>query len=260
VEASERYMEASRLTGFKGDKDVQLQAQKDAARELEKLLPRIPSLVILVAHGAEPSAAVTLDGKAVPPALLGEEQPVNPGAHQIKVSVGAQQIERQVTLKEAEKKRESIDLKASDGAGAAPTTATATTAPSPSTSAATEATADTGGSGSRKTLAFVALAAGGAGLVVGGVSGVLAIGKRGSLEDSGSCQGDVCLPSQRGDVESLDTLRTVSSIGFIAGGVLATTGLVLLLTSKSETKTADRAPQLALRLAPQGVSLAGAWW
>jgi hypothetical protein len=41
VEASERYMEASRLTGFKGDKDVQLQAQKDAARELEKLLPRV---------------------------------------------------------------------------------------------------------------------------------------------------------------------------------------------------------------------------
>jgi hypothetical protein len=34
------------------------------------------------------------------------------------------------------------------------------------------------------------------------------------------------LPNQRSEVESLDTLRSVSSVGFIAGGVLASAGLV----------------------------------
>lgn len=253
VEASERFVEASRLTGFKGDQDVQLQAQKDAARDLEKLLPRIPSLLIAVT-GAAGEPAVTLDGKLVPAALLGEEQPVNPGAHEIKVSLGARQTARQITLKEGEKKRETVSLTAPpDPTSASPAPA----GPVLGTADAGTSDAGPGQSGARKTVAYVAVAAGGVGLVLGGVTGVLALSKRGSLEDSGSCKGDVCLPSQRSDVESLDTLRTVSTIGFIAGGVLATTGVVLLLTQPAAAKAELLAPRLALRIAPNGVSLTG---
>jgi hypothetical protein len=255
VEASERYMEAGRMSGFKGDQDVQLQAQKDAARELEGLTPRIPSLVIAVSPAGDGQAVVTLDGKPVPPALLGEEQPVNPGAHQIDVTLGERKVSRRVTLAEAEKKTETIGLDSG-----APSASTSSHSP---VSVAGDASkpADTGtGSGStQRTVAYVALAAGGAGLALGGVSGVLALSKRGSLEDNPGCNADknVCLASQRSEVESLDTLRTLSTVGLVAGGVLATTGVVLLLTSKPKTNASAVQPQLALRLAPRSLTLSG---
>lgn len=258
VEASERYRAAARLTVLKGDHEVQAQGKKDAARELEKLLPRIPVLVIDIVHGSGEAPTVTLDGKTVPPALFGEEQPVNPGTHEIKVVAGGHSTLRQVALKEGDKKRESIDVDGSPPTAAAPPAVPPLAAISASTPATTDAASS--GSSSRKTLAYVALAAGGAGLVVGGVTGGLALGKHSSLADSSNCRGDVCLASERDAVDSLATLRTVSSIGFIAGGVLATTGLVLLLTGKSENAgAATHAPRIALRLAPQGVSLAGAF-
>jgi hypothetical protein len=257
VEASERYRAAARLTVLKGDPEVQSQGKKDAARELEKLLPRIPVLVIDIVHGSG-APTVTLDGKTVPPALFGEEQPVNPGTHEIKVGAGGHSTLRQVALKEGDKKRESIDVDGAQPTAAALPTVSPLAAVSTSAPATTDAASS--GSSSRKNLAYVALAAGGAGLVVGGVTGGLALGKHSSLANSSNCRGDVCLASERDAVNSLATLRTVSSIGFIAGGVVATTGLVLLLTGKSENAgAATRAPRIALRLGPQGVSLAGAF-
>jgi hypothetical protein len=259
VEASERYLEAARLE-IKGERDVQLQAQKDAALARDKLLPRIPSLTITVRHSGSDRPAVTLDGKPVPPALLGEEQPVNPGAHEIKATLGARQTLRQVTLKEAEKKTEPLDFDAAANS-TSPSSPSSPSSPPVLVDSTGAAPADTGASSSstRRTLGFVALGAGGAGLAVGTVAGVLALGKRGSLEASASCRGDVCLPSQRSEVDSLDTLRTVSTIGFIAGGVLATTGVVLLMTAKPDAQANRRAPQLALRVAPDGVTLMGAF-
>jgi len=254
VEASERYMEAGRMSGFKGDQDVQLQAQKDAARELEGLTPRIPSLVIAVSSARPEKPVVLLDGKPVPAALLGEEQPVNPGPHQVDVSLGERKVSRRISLAEAEKKTESIALDADTPSSEAASTSPVSIAGDSSTPG------DTGGTSSpKRTVAYVALAAGGAGLVLGGVTGVLALSKRGSLEDSPSCNAgeNVCLPSQRSEVESLDTLRTLSSVGLIAGGVLATTGVVLLLTSKPASSAHATRPLLALRLAPQGLSLSG---
>jgi hypothetical protein len=250
VEASERYVEASRLSGFKGDQQVQLQAQQDAARELESLTPRIPTLVVLVPLGQGERPVVTLDGKLVPTALVGEEQPVNPGTHQLKVVLGAKQASRQVTLAEAEKKRESLSP------DDAPNRGSPALAPAPGGPERDEGPKH---HSMQRTLGFVALAAGGAGLIVGGVSGGLALSKHAALEDGGQCRGDDCLPGVRSDVESLDTLRTVSTIGFVAGGVLASTGLVLLLTSKPEGSAKARAPGFALRVAPTSVTLSGAF-
>jgi hypothetical protein len=159
---------------------------------------------------------------------------------------------RQVTLKESEKKKETIGLVDP----AAEPASTPALAPAVGGSSSSDAAA---ASGSRKTLAYVAVAAGGAGLVLGGVSGALALGKRGSLDDSASCKGDVCLPSQQAEVDSLDTLRTVSTIGFVAGGVLAATGVVLLLTAPPPAHAKSTSPRLALRLAPNGLSLTGAF-
>ncbi|HYJ11875.1 MAG TPA: tetratricopeptide repeat protein, partial [Polyangiaceae bacterium] len=62
------------------------------------------------------------------------------------------------------------------------------------------------------------------------------------------------------DVSSLRMFRTLSTVGFIAGGVLAGTGVVLLLTSRSKTEQARRAPStLALGVGPGDVRLEGSF-
>jgi hypothetical protein len=86
-----------------------------------------------------------------------------------------------------------------------------------------------------------------------------ALSKHGSLADGGQCAGDQCLPGARSDVDSLDTLRTASTIGFIAGGVLAATGVVLLLTGKPHAEAQRAHPSLALRVSPTQVGFVGAF-
>jgi hypothetical protein len=87
-------------------------------------------------------------------------------------------------------------------------------------------------------LGWVALAAGGAGLVVGGVSGGLALSKRSDLKSA--CPNKRCAPDLHGDVDSYETLRVVSSMGFIGGAVLAAAGITLLIVAPERAARAAR--------------------
>lgn len=250
VEAAERLREVARLPSS-GDAAVQAQARHDAERELAELTPRIPNLVIDVVN-AEPSAVtVTLDGAPVPSALLGEDRPVNPGTHRVLGATGDEQVTVDVVLAESERKRTELRFAAKTVAPIA----------SPGAAPAVPAVpAELSSAGPQRTLAYVALGAGAAGLVLGGVTGALALSKKSSLDDDPACAGDLCTYEAEDDVNSLRTLRTVSSIGFIAGGVLAATGVVLLVTAKpSSAQGALSRPSLAVGVGAGHVRLAGSF-
>ena len=89
------------------------------------------------------------------------------------------------------------------------------------------------------------LGAGGAGILTGAVTGGLAMSTRSSTE---GCEGTVCPPSARDNVDTYNRYRTISTIGFIAGGALAATGAVLILTAPSSSP--DKPASSAYRLAP----------
>lgn len=216
VEAAERLRETARLPSS-GDAAVQDQAKREAEAELASLTPRIPNLVIHVEGAAPAGVTVTLDGVAVPSALLGEDRPVNPGSHHLVAQRGPQQTTLDVAVAEAERK----EAKLTFTAASAPLNVTAPPPPS----------------GSSKTLAYVTLGAGALGLVVGGVTGGMAIGKRNTLDDSPHCEGGICTHAVDDDVKSLRTFRTVSTIGFVAGGVLVAAGTVLWFTTGTPSKT-----------------------
>lgn len=251
VEAAERLREASRLP-VSGDTGVQEQAKRDAEKELGELSPRIPSLVIAINGAGDSPVSVTLDGKPIPSDLLGEDRPVNPGSHHLVAKRGADERSLDVTLAEGERKPASIDF-----AGAAPAPAAPVGTPA-SDSAPTAASSGGGGS---NTLAFVALGAGAAGLIVGGVTGGMAMSKKSKLDDNTTdCRNGQCTYAVESDVNSLRTFRTVSTIGFIAGGVLAVTGVVLLVTSgNSKQQGAQQRPHVALAVGPANVQLAGSF-
>jgi hypothetical protein len=256
VEAAERLLEATRLP-TSGDTQVQQQAKADADKELEQLRPRIPNLVVAIEGAGENDVTVTLDGKAMPSSLLGEEQPANPGLHRLLGKRGNEEQTTEVTLAEGERKQVVLRFGASAGGGAAAATAAT---PDAGDSAATAAAPDKTTGGGKRTLAFVALAAGGAGLVLGGVTGALALSKRSELDDSPSCRDGKCLNAVEADVSSLRTFRTLSTVGFIAGGALAATGVVLLLTSGSSAEQGSGArSRLALGVGPGQLQLEGSF-
>jgi hypothetical protein len=241
VEASERYLEVTRLSPSSGQEAVQTQAQADAGREFDALSPRIPKLRVVV-QGVDGSAvSLTVDGMTIAPELVGEERPVNPGKHRVEAKVGSESRASEASLGEGEHRTVTLSFGATG---------------KPSGSTMPRDTIESSAGFPSRTLGWVGIVAGGAGLVAGGVTGGFALGKRQELESSESCriEQNQCLSDMQPVVDDYDRWRTLSTIGFVAGGVLATAGVVLLLTAPDE----DGA-HTALLLSPGVVSLKGSF-
>jgi hypothetical protein len=111
-----------------------------------------------------------------------------------------------------------------------------------------------GGSG-RATAGIIVMGVGGAALVEGIIPGVLAIGKHGTLVTA--CPMGRCLPDESSAVSSYNTLGTLSTVGFIAGGVGIVGGGILFLTAPRHSATTP--PATGLRIQPWiGFGSAGA--
>jgi hypothetical protein len=96
----------------------------------------------------------------------------------------------------------------------------------------------------QRTAAFVVGGVGVAGLALGAVFGIVALGKNGDLRNA--CGGDVhtCVlpagsPSVTGPRDSARSASTVSTIAFIAGGAALAGGVVLFATAPSAASVAS---------------------
>jgi len=244
VAASERLLEVTRLDPKTGsDVDVQKKAQADAQTEQAVLQLRIPYLVIELTGAGAAGATVTVNGTAIPSALIGVKRPVDPGSVAVQAQNGDATAANTVVMAEGETKTVSLEL----GLGAG---ATATAAPPPAGNEGAPPSAhdekEGGGSG-RRVIGWAVFGTGAAGLVVGAVTGGLAMSSKSSMK---GCEGNACPESERDNVESYNQLRTISTIGFIAGGALAAGGLALVLTAPKSTAQAGAPRAIAYRLSP----------
>jgi hypothetical protein len=215
-----------------------VKARKDARKDLDDLEPRVPSVIIVVKGAAR---VVTLDGVAVPAATLGVKRPVDPGMHVLHAE-GDGLAPADVTVTLAERKVESVTLElkppprvAPPPPVAPPPVAPPPVAPPPVAPAVTppppvEPVAGGARPGSvQRTLGFVGLGAGGAGLLVGAVTGVLVLSKHGEIAKA--CPLAYPHPCNDPEILTYDTLGAASTGGFIVGGALVVTGIVLLATA-----------------------------
>lgn len=204
-------------------------AVEAAKAEVGAVSAKVASVTLTVEGPTNP--IVTLDGQPVPAAALGLKRPVDPGSHKVTASADGFKA-AETTFAVAEGGSAAAALKMEKDANAVAVVPAGTPAGGPAS--ATEPGADTGsGKGSmNKTLALVAFGVGGAGLVVGGITGILAAGKAGSLKDN--CPNSTCPATQQDNVDSYKTMGTLSTVGFIVAGVGGVTGLVLLLTAPKE--------------------------
>jgi hypothetical protein len=258
VEASERYQQAGRLAPSGGNQQaIQEQAKKDCARELSELSPRIPKLVIALAGASASDVSLSVDGSAVSSSLIDEERLVNPGPHRVLGVRGPDRVEKQVTALEAQRVR--VVLEFQPRVPEVPATKPGVGAGSGAANPAHDHSAPAPEGGRNHTLAYVALGLGGAGLITGSVAGLIALKEHNDFKSNTECDGNQCGPSQRGAVDRFHTIRTVSTIGFVAGGALAATGLVLLLTggSTSSEGQAGRAHPVSVGFGLDGVRVSG---
>ena len=225
VAAQESYNRIIREWGSTASPPPAFKDALDAAKaEVGPVSAKVASVVVTVEGPASP--VVTIDGQAVPAAALGLKRPVDPGAHVVKASgEGFKPAEQPFKVAEGGSAEAKLKLeKAAD---------VAVVTPPPAGTPTTEPPPEAGKKGGSKTLAFVAFGVGGAGLVVGSITGLIAIGKHGDLKDR--CPGGTCPAEAQSDVDSYQTMGTLSTVGFIVAGVGAVAGTVLLFTGSKET-------------------------
>jgi hypothetical protein len=221
VLAQESYNKIIREQGDQPNLSPAFKDALDSARaEIGPISARIASVVIVVEGAPDPT--VTIDDQPVSKAGLGLKRPVDPGSHVIRARAPGYK-EAQTSFQVAETGVAEAKLRLERDPNAAP---------EPAETKPEQAALDTKSS-SNTTLAIVAYGVGGAGLVFGAITGLLAAGKRSDLE--GTCPNDKCPSSAQSDVDSYRTMGTLSTVGFIVAGVGAAAGTVLLLTAPKKT-------------------------
>ena len=242
VEASERFLEVSREPVADDAPPEHERAKEEAAAERQALLARIPSVRVLVEGAAPGEVFVTLNGELVPTALVGAQRPVNPGQLTVKGTRGEQVVEAAVEIREGETRDVRLVFAAPPGAdkpaSAPPPGRLAPLAP---LAPAPRADYDAGEGSTQRTLGYVALGLGGAGLAFGALFGALGLGDESDLEDA--CPGRRCEPEHHAALDAYETKRTLSTVGFASGAVFAATGAVLLLSAPSSPPDTARAPR-----------------
>jgi hypothetical protein len=209
---------------------------------------KVASVTLTVEGPTNP--VVTIDGATVPAAALGLKRPVDPGAHKVSATAdGYNPASTDFTVAEGGSTTATLKMEklppGAEGAGGA------------AGGGSTDPGAD---KKSNTTLALVAFGVGGAGLVVGSITGLIALGKSGDLKDACGPTKDACPASSQSDIDSYKTMGTISTVGFIVAGVGGAAGLILLLTSpKTSTGSAGgsryatvpvKAPPKALSMTP----------
>lgn len=206
------------------------QAQEDARKEIGSLEGKTSWVTITVAGAEDPE--VTIDGEPVPAAALGVRRAVDPGDHEVMARAeGYLPATSDFSVDQGASTEVSLELQIDPNAG--------------SGSGASPGAGQGDPGGTQRILGFVALGVGGAGLLVGVITGALAMGQHSDLEEA--CPDSQCLPAEQDNLDSYRTMGTVSTIGFIAGGVLAATGVVLVLTAPSAD---EPGPEVSARFGP----------
>jgi len=217
----------------------------------ESVEPRVPKVTFELAAGAPPGTAVRMGDVELAASTFGVPLPLDPGQHEL-VVVAPGHAERRipVTLEVGQVLRVAV----APGDPLSTVTEPAPTAATAAPAAATEPSpADEGARpASGKTLGYALGGVGVAGLVVGGVTGAMVLGKK-SIAD------EHCYPElQRCDQEGIDandagrTLGVVSTTGFVVGVLGLGLGTYFILTSDER---GEPATALVTRVSPGATEL-----
>jgi tetratricopeptide (TPR) repeat protein len=229
VEAQETYNRLIRERLSNNAPDAFIEAQNVARDEQQALAGRVATLTVRLSTTADDSAHVRLSGKEIPTAMVGVPRPIDPGSYEVSLD-SELYAARPITIRLGEGQKATVTLEL--------------TPKSPDVLGESRPTESS--RAGRKAFGYSALGAGligtgiGAGFLVSHISHQTKA--KNAFDDGGCDQNGACTPDQKEDI--LEHSRkgansgNVAIIGFSAGVVGLTTGLILLLTNKSATPQA----------------------
>jgi hypothetical protein len=267
------FKEAAGLAHAQGQSDREAVA-RDRASILEGHLAR------LVVHASDevaslPGVDIRLNGTSLPRAVWGTPVPVDPGLQRLVLTApGYRAFARDLTVADASETArvdvEHLEREASQAEATPRLTPAASLSAAPAASPSSAPALPPHRGDPQRSIGFVTGGVGLAAMVVGSIFGARAISKN-SDSKSGCRTETLCSPgglSLRHD--ALDAAR-VSTVAFIAGGVLTVTGLTLVLIApRARDAAAPRAGGLrgstarcelgsVLGTDRAGLELRGAW-
>lgn len=206
---------------------------KESLDALERRTPRLTIIADLPAD-----AEIRCDQRLLPRATLDRPLPINPGEHELVVTVqGSAPNSVHFTLREGEQRSVSLHIGARlDAAAAAAPVAVAPAPAPPSTSNEPAARAERDAPTSNRGYAYALLGLAGAGVATVGVSSALIARENGIIDDNcvdKHCNQDGLDAGARG--------RRLVVIAAISGGVAALSGGIALYLLRSEQRPAGQA-------------------
>lgn len=214
----------------------------ERARErVAALEPTLSRLTITVAASV-PGLVVERDGHALDAGALGTPLPIDPGDHAIDAKApGRVAFHTTVTIAASEASQKILipSLQEDKRQSSAPGPARAPV------------------SSTQKTVGFVVGGVGLAGMIAGGVFGAMAAGKKSDAQNPAFCTSDLarCNSAGKALVDDAKSAATLSTVALIAGGALAATGVVLIVSAPS-AREPERATARSLRV---GLGASGLW-
>jgi hypothetical protein len=240
VEARDTLASSMRRTP---DKPNDPQPFKDARAEGDKLdaslAGRVPGLTITVkgaAQGEQPALAI--DGLDVPAAAIGLPRAVDPGHHIVVAKTATAERQQEVDIREGEQKQVELMLVSTGRPAVEPPRP----APEPPAAPGPSTPGPSRTSHAPNTVTWIGVGLAGAGVIIGSVTGVMAMSKGAGLP--GECDNHQCGPAAHSDLASAYSAATVSDAAFVAAGVglvLAAVSLVVGHESSAETPVAPLA-------------------
>jgi len=223
-----------------------LQAARD---EDNALKPRLAWVTIRVEGANAPR--VKLDDEELPPASLGVRRAVDPGHRSVVVEAEGFLTESgSIDLGEGEARELELSLKR-DPEYKPP--------PKPQPIRERPVIVLQSPAPRQRLPAYVAFGVGGAGLILGGVSGVLMLKARGELESTcagGRCPSDT--PNFDRNLSAYHTFGTLSAVGFGVGLVGAGVGAYFLLSRPAKAQT-SRQGTFGAQLSPGYIGVSGSF-
>lgn len=204
-----------------------------ALERAEALKARLPYLTLRFGAGVPADARVTRDGIAIGAAGLGVPLPIDPGEHEIVVSAEGRH-EKTFAISLALAERKELVVTAGEPLPVAPAGEPAP----PKRSDEPEGPPVVG---------YVLAGVGVVGIVIGAVTGVMALDRKATMKGDGCDPAGRTCDSQAGvdAASSGEILSTTSTIAFAIGGVsLGVGGYLILFTGKDEKSAGTPRPQV----------------
>lgn len=250
VEARDAYLRIVRYPKQEDEPAVFRKARKTADAKAAALAERVGTLTVRVSLGGErrSEVALTIDGTAINAAAIGHGISVDPGTRSVKLSAaGYLPVEEEVTLDEGGEETLEIRLDVDPDAPDEPPPPKPKGGVGPGTQEA-----------GFPVFATIGFAVGGAGLILGGVTGGLALSEEGGLADA--CTGEkLCPQESQSDIDRANLFANLSNVGFAVGAAGAIFGVVALFTLDAPTDDATDPPSVSLTpiIGPTGAWLRG---